>query len=251
MVLRADRRIGVAPTGAPRSVRPAARPPCSGHSASRRCRRRAPLRRRRRPGRFLVLPARIAHPRRRPAGPQHHPGASRPAARHPRRRARRPRCCSSIRRPTTAGSRSGKPGSALQPGKRIALGRRRRGRDGRGAAPTAIAGCASSARRRRRRSRGFGRLPLPPYITRDPTAADEQRYQTVYARARGQRRRADGRAPLHRRAARRARGQGRPGRGARPRRWDPAPSSRSRSDDPRRAPDASRSATRSPRGWRG
>ena len=31
----------------------------------------------------------------------------------------------------------------------------------------------------------FGRLPLPPYITRDPTDADEQRYQTVYARAEG------------------------------------------------------------------
>jgi S-adenosylmethionine:tRNA ribosyltransferase-isomerase len=27
----------------------------------------------------------------------------------------------------------------------------------------------------------FGRLPLPPYITRDPTPLDEQRYQTVYA----------------------------------------------------------------------
>jgi S-adenosylmethionine:tRNA ribosyltransferase-isomerase len=31
----------------------------------------------------------------------------------------------------------------------------------------------------------FGRLPLPPYITRDPTQADEQRYQTVYARVEG------------------------------------------------------------------
>ena len=28
----------------------------------------------------------------------------------------------------------------------------------------------------------FGRLPLPPYITRAPTAVDEDRYQTVYAR---------------------------------------------------------------------
>jgi S-adenosylmethionine:tRNA ribosyltransferase-isomerase len=27
----------------------------------------------------------------------------------------------------------------------------------------------------------FGRLPLPPYIRRDPRAADELRYQTVYA----------------------------------------------------------------------
>jgi S-adenosylmethionine:tRNA ribosyltransferase-isomerase len=33
--------------------------------------------------------------------------------------------------------------------------------------------------------RRFGRLPLPPYITRDPTDVDEHRYQTVYARAEG------------------------------------------------------------------
>ena len=30
-----------------------------------------------------------------------------------------------------------------------------------------------------------GRLPLPPYITREPTAEDAERYQTVYARASG------------------------------------------------------------------
>ncbi len=30
-----------------------------------------------------------------------------------------------------------------------------------------------------------GRLPLPPYITREPDAADAERYQTVYARASG------------------------------------------------------------------
>ncbi len=30
-----------------------------------------------------------------------------------------------------------------------------------------------------------GRLPLPPYIDRAPTAADDERYQTVYARAKG------------------------------------------------------------------
>ncbi len=78
----------------------------------------------------------------------------------------------------------GKPGSALQPGKRIELGGgvgietievlsdgNRRVRFAGAAAEEAIA--------------RFGRLPLPPYITRDPTAADEQRYQTVYARAEG------------------------------------------------------------------
>ncbi len=30
-----------------------------------------------------------------------------------------------------------------------------------------------------------GRMPLPPYITRAPDAADQERYQTVYARERG------------------------------------------------------------------
>jgi S-adenosylmethionine:tRNA ribosyltransferase-isomerase len=78
----------------------------------------------------------------------------------------------------------GKPGSALQPGKRIALGgdvtietlevlddgHRR----------VAFVGATAEEAIRR-----FGRLPLPPYITRDPTAVDEQRYQTVYARAEG------------------------------------------------------------------
>ena len=27
----------------------------------------------------------------------------------------------------------------------------------------------------------FGRLPLPPYVSRDPDESDEDRYQTVYA----------------------------------------------------------------------
>ena len=78
----------------------------------------------------------------------------------------------------------GKPGSALQPGKRITLG-------GDVAVETLevlddghrrvefLGATAEEAIRR------FGRLPLPPYITRDPTADDEQRYQTVYARAEG------------------------------------------------------------------
>jgi S-adenosylmethionine:tRNA ribosyltransferase-isomerase len=78
----------------------------------------------------------------------------------------------------------GKPGSALQPGKRIALdagvhvetlevlpdGHRR---------VVLVGATAEEAMRR------FGRLPLPPYITRDPTDADERRYQTVYAREEG------------------------------------------------------------------
>jgi S-adenosylmethionine:tRNA ribosyltransferase-isomerase len=78
----------------------------------------------------------------------------------------------------------GKPGSALQPGKRVALGEgveietievlndgNRRVQFVGASAEDAIA--------------RFGRLPLPPYIERDPTGADETRYQTVYARREG------------------------------------------------------------------
>jgi S-adenosylmethionine:tRNA ribosyltransferase-isomerase len=78
----------------------------------------------------------------------------------------------------------GKPGTALQPGKRIELG------------PDAwvetveilsdgnrlvrfLGVTAEDAMER------YGRLPLPPYITRAPTELDESRYQTVYARAEG------------------------------------------------------------------
>jgi S-adenosylmethionine:tRNA ribosyltransferase-isomerase len=78
----------------------------------------------------------------------------------------------------------GRPGSAVQPGKRIVLGPdvaietvevlsdgNRRVRF--------IGASADEAMRR------FGRLPLPPYIEREPTEVDEQRYQTVYARVEG------------------------------------------------------------------
>jgi len=74
----------------------------------------------------------------------------------------------------------GRPGSALQPGKRVTL------------APDAwietlsvlddglrvvqFGGLDDAAAIAR-----FGRLPLPPYITRDPDQDDERRYQTVYA----------------------------------------------------------------------
>ncbi len=78
----------------------------------------------------------------------------------------------------------GKPGSALQPGKRILL-------DAEAAIETVevlddgnrrvsfVATTADEAITR------FGRLPLPPYITRDPNELDETRYQTVYARTEG------------------------------------------------------------------
>ena len=78
----------------------------------------------------------------------------------------------------------GKPGSALQPGKRVTL-------DGVVAIETLevlsdgnrrVAFVGASAEDAIAR---FGRLPLPPYIAREPTAADEQRYQTVYARLEG------------------------------------------------------------------
>jgi S-adenosylmethionine:tRNA ribosyltransferase-isomerase len=78
----------------------------------------------------------------------------------------------------------GKPGSAMQPGKLIALGE--------GVAVETLevlpnghrlvrfVGAAAADAIAR-----FGRLPLPPYITRAPTELDEERYQTVYARAEG------------------------------------------------------------------
>lgn len=74
----------------------------------------------------------------------------------------------------------GKPGRAMQPGKRIILepsievetvavlddGMRQ---------VRFVGATAADAIAR------FGRLPLPPYITRDPTSEDEARYQTIYA----------------------------------------------------------------------
>jgi S-adenosylmethionine:tRNA ribosyltransferase-isomerase len=74
----------------------------------------------------------------------------------------------------------GTPGSAMQPGRRIQLGDdvavetlqvlddgMRRIRFIGATAAEAIA--------------DYGRIPLPPYIAREPTADDERRYQTVYA----------------------------------------------------------------------
>jgi S-adenosylmethionine:tRNA ribosyltransferase-isomerase len=74
----------------------------------------------------------------------------------------------------------GRPGSALRPGKRIAIGD--------GAAIETVALLEEGYREVRfvglpaeEAIRLHGRLPLPPYIDRDPTAEDERRYQTVYA----------------------------------------------------------------------
>ena len=78
----------------------------------------------------------------------------------------------------------GQPGSALQPGKQIQL-------DERVAVETVeilpdgsrrvrfIGISAADAMAR------FGRVPLPPYIGRDPVPADATRYQTVYAKRPG------------------------------------------------------------------
>ena len=74
----------------------------------------------------------------------------------------------------------GSPGSAMRPGKQIALandvavetievldnGMRR---------VRFVGATAAEAMAR------FGRIPLPPYIAREPTADDNERYQTVYA----------------------------------------------------------------------
>lgn len=78
----------------------------------------------------------------------------------------------------------GKPGSAMKPGKRIALG----GGifvetvaifpDGnRGVRFIGASGAEAIER--------FGSLPLPPYIAREPDARDETGYQTVYAEHEG------------------------------------------------------------------
>nr|MBA2626650.1 S-adenosylmethionine:tRNA ribosyltransferase-isomerase [Gemmatimonadales bacterium] len=78
----------------------------------------------------------------------------------------------------------GKPGSAMRPGKRIMIG------DGAAIATVAMLedgnrvvrfeglDAATAIQR-------FGRLPLPPYIRRDPVDSDERRYQTVYAEREG------------------------------------------------------------------
>lgn len=78
----------------------------------------------------------------------------------------------------------GKPGRSLLPGKRLLLG------DGVEVETVAvlddgmrqvrfIGATAADAIAR------FGQLPLPPYITREPNAEDEDRYQTVYAQREG------------------------------------------------------------------
>jgi S-adenosylmethionine:tRNA ribosyltransferase-isomerase len=78
----------------------------------------------------------------------------------------------------------GRPGSALRPGKRIALGPGAE-IETVGVLPDGnrvvrfVGASAEEAMRR------FGRLPIPPYIRRDPTASDETRYQTVYAEREG------------------------------------------------------------------
>ncbi len=78
----------------------------------------------------------------------------------------------------------GKPGSALRPGKRIALGpgvfvETLEVLDDGNRLVRFVGATADEAMAR------FGRLPLPPYITREPDATDDDRYQTVYAEREG------------------------------------------------------------------
>ena len=78
----------------------------------------------------------------------------------------------------------GQPGSALQPGKRVELD------DGvavetlevlpDGTRRVRVVGASAAEAMER-----FGRVPLPPYIQRDPVPADATRYQTVYAKRAG------------------------------------------------------------------
>ena len=78
----------------------------------------------------------------------------------------------------------GKPGSALKPGKRIDLGA--------GIAIETVEELPDGYRRVRCHGASaqeamdrLGRLPLPPYIDRDPTPDDDVRYQTVFAEREG------------------------------------------------------------------
>ena len=78
----------------------------------------------------------------------------------------------------------GKPGSGLQPGKRIALGEDvfvetvTVHPDGNRSVRFAGASDQDAIER-------FGRLPLPPYINREPGPEDDDLYQTVYAEREG------------------------------------------------------------------
>ncbi len=79
----------------------------------------------------------------------------------------------------------GKPGSSLRPGKRIAL-------DAAGLEVETVELLDEGYRRVRilggtadDAMRQLGRLPLPPYIEREPTGDDDRRYQTVYAEREG------------------------------------------------------------------
>ncbi|MFN0178679.1 MAG: tRNA preQ1(34) S-adenosylmethionine ribosyltransferase-isomerase QueA [Gemmatimonadales bacterium] len=78
----------------------------------------------------------------------------------------------------------GQPGSALRPGKRIALGEGIEVEtvavlDGANRLVRFVGGTAEQAMDR------FGRLPLPPYIERAPDGTDDERYQTVFAEREG------------------------------------------------------------------
>jgi S-adenosylmethionine:tRNA ribosyltransferase-isomerase len=78
----------------------------------------------------------------------------------------------------------GKPGSALRPGKHIHLAE-----DAWVETLEVLPGGHRLVRfigtTAEQAMRQYGRLPLPPYIHRDPSALDEVRYQTVYADAEG------------------------------------------------------------------
>lgn len=78
----------------------------------------------------------------------------------------------------------GRPGSALRPGRRVRIGP--------DAAIETIAVLDDGQRQVRfvgctaaEAIAAWGRLPLPPYISRSPDAVDEDRYQTVYAEREG------------------------------------------------------------------
>jgi S-adenosylmethionine:tRNA ribosyltransferase-isomerase len=78
----------------------------------------------------------------------------------------------------------GRPGSAMKPGKRIRLAPDIEVETGRGVGGRPARG-PIHRRTAEEAIRRLGRLPLPPYIERDPDSNDEIRYQTVYAEQEG------------------------------------------------------------------
>ena len=182
-------------TGAPRSVRPEPLTDLQRTSSSPNTGRR-----RHAVGGGIFAdtgsPICLADSRRRPPGAQHHPGPARPAARPPAVGAPaevlliHPARGRELDRDGQAGQRPCSPASGWSwAGIRVETLEVLRRRP--------PPGTFHRRHRRSRRWRGFGRLPFPPYITRDRRGRTSSAIRRSTPRP-GQRRRADRRAALHR-----------------------------------------------------